>query len=65
MAAAYHIISSVRYGGQSRNFTLADYIQKQCAAYAELLDLKEVTSETKKVDDFLKGIIDPRSKIVK
>ena len=44
---------------------MADYIQRQCAAYAELLDLKEVISETKKVDDFLKNITDPRLKTVK
>ena len=64
-SAAYHEISAARYRGPTRNFSLDDYITKHADAHAELLDLEEVISEAKKVDDFLKGILDPRLKTAK
>ena len=64
-SAAYHEISAARYRGPTRNFTLDNYITKHADAHAELLDLGEVISESKKVDDFLKGILDPRLKTAK
>ena len=66
MSAAYHEISAARYrGGATRHFSLDDFITKHADAHAELQDLKEVISETKKVEDFLKGILDPRLKTAK
>lgn len=52
-------------GGPTRNFSLDDYITKHVDAHAELLDLSKVISESKKVEDFLKGILDPRLKTAK
>ena len=57
ISAAYYEIAVARYRGTSRNFTLDDYIGKHSDAHAELLDLKEVISESRKVDDFLKGVL--------
>ena len=66
ISAAYHEISVARYRGEgSRNFTLDDYTGKQANAYAKLLDLKDVIPESKKVGNFLKGVLDPRLKTAK
>ena len=38
---------------------LDNYINKHANAHVELLNLKEIVSESKKVDNFLKGILEP------
>lgn len=62
---AYNDLASARYSGPTRNFSLADYIQIHCSSYAELEELTEMVSESKKVTDFLQGISDPRLKSCK
>ena len=49
----YHDISAVRQCGLACNFILDDYIDKNADAHDKLLDLKEVVSESKQVEDFL------------
>jgi len=65
ISAAYHNILAARYRGPTNNFTLDDYISKHVDTNAELLHLKEVISEFTKVEDFIRGILDPRLKSTK
>ena len=59
-AAAYAKIATAKYSGQSKRFTLDQYIQIHQSAHNTLADLEEPIAETKKVSDFLAGITDPR-----
>jgi hypothetical protein len=56
-SAAYNAINSCRFRGNKRDWTLANFIDSHAAARAELLQLKGPVSETKKVTDFLAGIL--------
>ena len=56
-SAVYNAINSCRFRGNQRNWTLDNVIDSHAAAHAELLELKEPVSETKKVTDFLPGIL--------
>jgi len=58
--AAYAKITTAKYSGQSKHFTLDQYIQIHQSAQNTLADLEEPVAETKKVSDFLAGITDPR-----
>jgi hypothetical protein len=58
--AAYAKIATAKYSGQSKRFTLDQYIQIHQSAHNTLADLEEPIPETKKVTDFLAGITEPR-----
>ncbi len=58
--AAYAKIATAKYSGQSKCFTLDQYIQIHQITHNTLADLEEPIPETKKVTDFLAGITDPR-----
>ena len=57
---AYAMITDAKYRGHNKNFSFDDYIGKHHLAHAELAFLKEPISESKKVEDFLLGILDTR-----
>ena len=57
---AYSMISTAKYRGHNKNFSFDDYIGKHHLGHAELAFLKEPVSESKKVEDFLLGILDSR-----
>ena len=63
--AAYHNILVARYRGPTRSFMLDDYITKHAAMHAKIFDLREVITELKKVEDFLRGILNPCLKSMK
>jgi hypothetical protein len=58
--AAYAKIATAKYSGQSKHFTLDQYVQIHQSTHNTLTDLEEPIPETKKVTDFLAGITDPR-----
>ena len=55
---AYASISNLRYKGIRKQFTFAQYVAIHQAAHNELEDCNEAIPETKKVSDFLAGILD-------
>jgi hypothetical protein len=57
---AYASIRDAHYKGERNNLGFQNYVQIQQDAHSDLELLKEPIPETKKVDDFLAGIIDPR-----
>jgi hypothetical protein len=59
-ARAYASLAQARYRGERRNFEFGNYVQIHQDAHNELLDLEEPVPETKKVQDFLSGILDAR-----
>jgi hypothetical protein len=59
-AKAYASLAQARYRGERRNFEFGNYVQIHQDAHNELLDLEEPVPETKKVQDFLSGILDAR-----
>jgi hypothetical protein len=56
---------NTKYGGWSRRFSFDDYIAVYQQAFNELTYLGEVISETKKVNDFLSNITDPKFDTIK
>ena len=60
MSAAYHEIASARYADPARNLTLKGYIQRHYNAHTEIIELGELVSECKKVEDFMKGLTNLR-----
>ena len=64
-SAAYSSITSARFRGATRNYTLDSYIELHASAHAELLECKEPVSETKKVSDFRAGISCPKLEMAK
>jgi hypothetical protein len=59
-AKAYALLAQARYRGERHNFEFGNYVQIHQDAHNELLDLEEPVPETKKVQDFLSGILDAR-----
>jgi hypothetical protein len=64
-SAAYNAINSCRFRGNQRNWTLDNFIDSHAAAHAELLELREPVSETKKVTEFLAVILNPKLEMAK
>jgi hypothetical protein len=58
-AKAYASMASSAFRGQRRGFTFDNYVSIHQDAHNELFDLEEVIPESKKVTNFLKGILDP------
>jgi hypothetical protein len=56
---------NTKYGGWSRRFSFDDYIAVHQQAVNELTYLGEVNSETKKVNDFLSNITNPKFDTIK
>jgi hypothetical protein len=56
---------NTKYSGWSRRFSFDDYIAVYQQAFNELTYLGEVISETKKVNDFLSNITDPKFDTIK
>lgn len=57
---AYHKISATRHRGPARSFFLDDCtIIKDLGTNTELLDFNRIISESKKVENYLKIILDP------
>ena len=65
MVVAYTIIKTWKYAGPTIIFSLSGYIQKHCSAHAKLAELRNQILESKKVDNFLKGLTNPRFKNIK
>jgi hypothetical protein len=59
-ARAYKSIATATYSGTSQRYTFDKYLETHQKAHVTLADLGEPIAESKKVDDFLKGITDPR-----
>jgi hypothetical protein len=59
-ARAYASLAQAWYRGEHRNFEFGNYVQIHQDAHNEELDLEEPVPETKKVQDFLSGILDAR-----
>jgi hypothetical protein len=59
-AKAYKSIATATYSGTSQRYTFDKYLEAHQKAHVTLAELGEPIAETKKVDDFLKGITDPR-----
>jgi hypothetical protein len=59
-AKAYENLAQARYRGERQNFEFSNYVQIHQDAHNELLELGEPVPETKKVQDFLSGILDFR-----
>jgi predicted TIM-barrel fold metal-dependent hydrolase len=57
---AYASIRYAHYKGDRKHFGFQNYVQIHQDAHSDLELLRESIPETKKVDDFLVGIIDPR-----
>jgi hypothetical protein len=64
-AKAYANLAQARYRGERRNFEFSNYVQIHQDAHNELLELEEPVPETKKVQDFLSGILDSRLQVGK
>lgn len=64
-ATAYASLSNARYRGERRNFAFSNYVQIHQDGHNELLELEEPVPETKKVQDFLSGIMDSRLQVGK
>ena len=62
---AYAKIKSAHFNGKSPRFTFNHYIQRLTDAYTTLEECNEAVPETKKVNDFLAGISDPKLSIAK
>jgi hypothetical protein len=62
---AYSSIASAVYRGPRRGFTFANYVTVHQEAHNKLFYLEEEVQESKKVDDFLKGIHDPSLQVGK
>jgi hypothetical protein len=61
MAKAYtSLVVQARYHGECHHFEFGNYMQIHQDSHTELLDLEEPIPETKKVQDFLSGILDAR-----
>jgi hypothetical protein len=56
---------NTKYSGWTRRFSFDDYIAVYQQAFNELTYLGEVISETKKVNDFLSNITDPKFDTIK
>jgi hypothetical protein len=52
-------MASSVFRGQRRGFTFDNYVSIHQDTHNELFDLEEVVPESKKVTNFLKGILDP------
>jgi hypothetical protein len=59
-ARAYKSIATATYSGTSQRYTFDKYLEAHQKEHVTLADLGEPIAESKKVDDFLKGITDPR-----
>jgi hypothetical protein len=59
-ARAYKSIATATYSGTSQRYTFDKYLETHQKSHVTLADLGEPIAESKKVDDFLKGITDPR-----
>jgi hypothetical protein len=64
-AKAYASLAQARYRGERRSFDFSNYVQIHQDAHNELLELEEPVPATKKVQDFLSGILDPRLQVGK
>jgi hypothetical protein len=64
-AKAYASLSGARYRGDRRNFDFSHYVQMHQDGHNELLELEEPVPETKKVQDFLTGILDQKLQVGK
>ncbi len=64
-AQAYSLISTARYTGKGKTFSIDQYVARHQRAHNELLDLQEPVAESKKVVDFLAGITDPKLETAK
>jgi hypothetical protein len=58
-AKAYVSMASSAFRGQRRGFTFDNYVSIHQDVHNKLFDLEEVAPESKKVTNFLKGILDP------
>jgi hypothetical protein len=62
-AKAYASMASCAFHGQRRGFTFDNYVLIHQDAHNKLFNLEEVVPESKKVTDFLKGILDPHLQV--
>lgn len=56
---AYDDMTNLVYSGERRNFTFETYVNRHSKAHMILAEYNETLAESKKVDDFLRGIQDP------
>lgn len=56
---AYDDMTNLVYSGERRNFTFEIYVNRHTRAHMVLAEYGEALAESKKVDDFLRGIQDP------
>jgi hypothetical protein len=59
-AKAFKSIATATYSSTSQRYTFDKYLETHQKAHVTLAELEEPIAETKKVDDFLKGITNPR-----
>lgn len=55
---AYDEINNATYSGEKRNYTFENYVNRHTKAHQTLEEYNEPVPESKKVDDFLRGIHD-------
>lgn len=57
----YNLINSAKYSGERKNYNFTKYVEAHQTGYNEIIDAAphEQIAESKRVDDFLDGIIDP------
>ena len=64
-AQAYALITTARYSGKGKTFSIDQYVARHQRAHNDLLDMGEPIPEGKKVVDFLAGITDSKLEIAK